>query len=393
MRQARQDSDRSLEGGRLEVVARLRARRGEIEESYGACLRNAISHPGVSSDPDYLIRRRASIEGAVDLSLDSLESGEDSHPVPPSMSSQWERAARMGVTLEALMRAYTTAQSGMTDMIMEETSHEPREVSRELLRTSGLVVERLLAMMSDVYEREVTRMRDSREQRLLALTQKLLAGIRTDPAELSYKFGAWHLGVIATGVLTGRSLHSLAARLGRELLLVTPGDETLWAWLGGEKRISSAELERVVAVHQLPGASLAIGEPGWGLDGWRLTHKQAQAALGVALRTRRQLTRYTDCPLLAAALQDDTLMRSLRDIYLSPLAGERDGGALLRETLRAYFAVGCNAATAASLLGVERHTVARRLQKVEQYLGCPLHTCQAALDVAVSLEHCSAPLT
>ncbi len=292
----------------------------------------------------------------------------------------------MGVSLEEVFRAYTAAQAAVTDLIVEEANHFPVRVSRDLLRTSALLVDRLMALLADVYERELARVRDPREQRLLECAQRLLAGGHTDPDGLDYKLDAWHLGVIVTGVGTGRSVRSVAARLNRELLLVIPGEETLWAWLGGAERVAAADLEPLIVAHQLPGASLAIGEPGWGLDGWRLTHKQARAAQAVALRRHSRLARYADCALLAAAIQDDTLLRSLQEIYLYPLTAERDGGALLRETLRAYFAVGCNAATAASLLGVERHTVARRLQKVEQCLGRPLHTCRAALEVAMHLE-------
>ncbi len=59
---------------------------------------------------------------------------------------------------------------------------------------------------------------------------------------------------------------------------------------------------------------------------------------------------------------------------------------MLRETLRAYFAAGFNAATAAAALEVDRHTVQRRLRKVEEALGRLLHTCHAELEVALSLE-------
>ena len=52
---------------------------------------------------------------------------------------------------------------------------------------------------------------------------------------------------------------------------------------------------------------------------------------------------------------------------------------VLRETLRAYFAAGFNAATAAAALEVDRHTVQRRLRKVEEALGRLLHTCHAEL--------------
>ena len=57
-----------------------------------------------------------------------------------------------------------------------------------------------------------------------------------------------------------------------------------------------------------------------------------------------------------------------------------------RKTLRAYFAAGRNAATAAAALGVDRHTVERRLNSIETRLGRQLHTCHAELEVALRLE-------
>jgi DNA-binding PucR family transcriptional regulator len=76
----------------------------------------------------------------------------------------------------------------------------------------------------------------------------------------------------------------------------------------------------------------------------------------------------------------------LRETYLVPLDEHGDSGLVLRETLRAYFAAGFNAATAAAALEIDRHTVQRRLRKVEETLGQLLPSCHAELEVALSLE-------
>lgn len=52
-------------------------------------------------------------------------------------------------------------------------------------------------------------------------------------------------------------------------------------------------------------------------------------------------------------------MASLGQLYLEPLARERDGGQMARETLRAYFGAERNGASAAPVLGVSRQTVMR----------------------------------
>jgi hypothetical protein len=54
------------------------------------------------------------------------------------------------------------------------------------------------------------------------------------------------------------------------------------------------------------GACFVVGAPAGGLEGWRLTHREAQTALLVARCRPWPLTRYGDVALLAAALGDAT---------------------------------------------------------------------------------------
>jgi len=97
-----------------------------------------------------------------------------------------------------------------------------------------------------------------------------------------------------------------------------------------------------------------------------------------------------DVTLVAAVLRDDALAKALSETYLAPLESHGDSGAVLRETLRAYLSAGLNAATAAAALAVDRHTVQRRLRKVEEALGRLLPDCHAELVVALSLEEVEA---
>ena len=136
------------------------------------------------------------------------------------------------------------------------------------------------------------------------------------------------------------------------------------------------------------GVLLAVGEPAQGVEGWRLSHRQAQAALLVALRSPRPrgVTHYADVALLASVLRDEMLARSLIEIYLAPLERQRDGGRMLRDTLRAYLAAGRNASSAAVALGVARNTLESRLRTIEQSLTLPLSACLSELEVALRFE-------
>jgi hypothetical protein len=374
--------------GRSGLVERLRSGRLEIEQALFAHVRDAGSAgPAGDHDAEYMAGLRASVAGALDYFLVGIERGEEwSGPIPSVALAQAQRAARSGVGLETVLLRYTAGHRRLVGFVMAEASEFAPEVLRQVLDMQGLLLERLMAQVSVEYRREAERAGRSLEQRRAELARRLLAGEPLATAELGYELDAWHLGVIATGLGAREALRALAQGADRQLLLLSRGNETVWAWLGGRRSLSVADVERLMSAAEAPGVSLAIGEPGCGLDGWRLTHHQAQAALLVALRSQERVTRYGDVALVAAVLRDEVLARWLLDTFLSPLEGQRDGGAALRETLRRYFAAGQNVSKAADELDVKRQTVEQRLKTVGQLLARTLPTCLAELEVALRLE-------
>jgi hypothetical protein len=96
----------------------------------------------------------------------------------------------------------------------------------------------------------------------------------------------------------------------------------------------------------------------------------------------------TECS--RSALRDEVLARSLKEIFLSPLESQRDGGAASLQTLREYLASVCNAPKAAARLGVTRHTVENRINTAQQHLGRELDSCLVELEVALRLEELEA---
>jgi hypothetical protein len=238
---------------------------------------------------------------------------------------------------------------------------------------------------------ELERMRRSPAQRLAERVERLLAGdAPADAAGLDYELDAWHLGLVVTGSRPDVAARTLGTGLSRQLLVVQRGQDAAWAGLGGREKLDATDVEHYQSAGVLGDASLAIGEPRRGLEGWRLTHHEARAAQQVMLRRPRPLIRASEVVLLAAVLRDELLGRSLRETYLAPLDANGDSGIGLRETLRAYFDAGFNAATAAAALGVDRHTVQRRLRKVEEAIGRLLHSCHAEIEVALIMEELEA---
>jgi hypothetical protein len=372
---------------RAELVARLRTRSGEIEATILDRVRS-LAEAAEDDDPEYRAGLRATVAEAFDYALLGLEHGEDwEGPIPAAAAAQARRAARHGTGLDTVLRRYAAGDRLVGEFIMDAAGELPSEAMRTVLRSQGSHVDRLMASVSVEYMDELELMRRSPAQRKAERVQRLLDGNGpTDSAALGYEFDAWHLGLIVTGPRPDVAVRTLAAGLVRRPLVITRGEEVAWAWLGGSKRLSVVEIERYLGAGVLGDISVAVGEPRHGVEGWRLTHHEARAAQQVMMRRPQRLTRASEVVLLAAVLRDEMLGQSLQETYLAPLDERPDTGAVLRETLRAYFDAGFNAATAAAALQVDRHTVQRRLRKVEKALGRLLHTCHAEIEVALLIE-------
>jgi DNA-binding PucR family transcriptional regulator len=179
---------------------------------------------------------------------------------------------------------------------------------------------------------------------------------------------------------------ALAEFLGTALLAVPRGEGTVWAWLGSNRRLTAQLVQDAVRNRRGIRAKFAVGEPGKDLEGWRSTHLEAKAALGVAIRSSGNVTCFSDVALEAIALQMPDLVRSLLATYLAPLGESKRRATTLRETLRAYFDADRNVSSAAVSLEVSRRTVENRLRLIEQKLGRPLLSSAAELELALRLE-------
>lgn len=390
-------------GGVGLVVRRLGVRREEIVDGIFARLRSVlpVAIRAGERDTEYAVGLRGAVAAAVDFALRSLDSeGGSVVAVPGEVVSQARLAARSSVGLDVVFRRYMVGHALLWDYVMEEAAQVGlaggESGLRGMLRGQAALLDELLAAVAHEYAVELERAGRSREQRLMELVVMALAGGYVDGIELGYELDGAHLGVIARGNGSEELLRAVAEGLERRLLCVARGQGTIWAWLGGQHTISMEDLKGFLsqeasrAGHACGPAGegwlFAVGEPGLGIEGWRLTHQQAQAALLVALRRPERFTRYRNVALLAAALQDETLAGSLLEMYIAPLRDARSGQSVLCETLRAYVAAECNSSSTAAALGVARSTVENRLRGIEARLGHSLHPCPAELEVALHLD-------
>ncbi len=391
------------------VVRRLRARQGEIERAIFARVREAVPDLAEDAESEYVQGLRTAVGAAVEFGLTGIEHGErDPPPIPAEAVAQARRAARSGVSLEAVLRRYIAGHALLWDYVMGEADRLVRSGRasglREMSRVQAALLDQLVIGVTREHVAELQRASGSREHRLLERVRLLLAGEDREgdvemsvlSRDLDYALDGEHLGVLAVGPAAAEAVRDLAVRLDRRLLSVPCDEQSVWAWLGGRERFVGVDVERGVSdAAGREGVVLALGEPTRGIDGWRLTHQQAQAALLVATRTSEPggVTRYGDVALLAAALADEMLARSLTEVYVAPLEDARGGGAALLQTLHAYVGAGRSASSAAAALGVVRNTVDNRLRTVEERLGRTLHPWPAELEIALRLNALSRPVS
>ncbi|HEV2728283.1 MAG TPA: helix-turn-helix domain-containing protein [Solirubrobacterales bacterium] len=246
----------------------------------------------------------------------------------------------------------------------------------QILRTVAQVID----------SREEGRGAHGLEHRRLTTIRRLLAGERLDAGLLNYNLESVHVGVAVTGPAPTAALEDLRARLNSRLLLVRVGDDVAWAWLGGNYQSVQADLKLLLTMKWPHDTAVACGATAEGLGGWRLTHRQALAALPIAQHGPTPVVHHPAVALLATALHDDLLSSSLRQAYLDPLEQDRDGGLTAKHTLRAYFKACRNASSAAAELRVDRSTVSNRLKAIEDRLGHPPEAVSAELEVALRLD-------
>jgi hypothetical protein len=378
----------------MDLAERLRERRAEIEQAILARV-YGVADPTDGGDLEYVAGLRAAVAAAVEYGLDAArERAEPCAAVPPALAAQARYAARSGVGLDTVLRRYFAGYMVLGDYLIQAAREAgPSEADPELRRAWRALAahfDRTLTAVTDEYTAEAEGRGWDTERRRGARVERLLAGELLEVADLDYELGAWHIGAILSGPGARPLLRDLAAALDRRLLLVHGAADTVWAWLGGQRQIDAAEVLGLAADRRSPEVSLALGEAAEGIAGWRLTHRQAKAAAPIALRDPPAMVRYADVALLASALGDEVLAGSLRESYLTPLECERDGGATLRETLRAYFAAGRNVSSTAAALRASRQTVKNRLSLAEARIGRPLDACAAEMETALGLRELEA---
>lgn len=378
-------ANRSFNEAREDLYARLRARRAEILDALLVRV-HAVSEPSVNLGPEYVEGLRDAVSDTLDYNLDASNLQIDKPlQAPPALLAQARRAAHSRVSLDTVLRRCVAGQAVLTDFMVEEAISSGLDAGsmRRLLTARAALVDHLVLIVGAEYSQASLHRRSTAERREEQV-KRLLDGESVDVSQIPYPFEGNHLGVVARGPNASTVIRKIGASFEDHLQITDRRDHTVWAWFGGKAPIDPHDpWERCRSEPQI---EIAFGEPSRGLSGWRLTHRQARAALSIGLRTGKSPLRYADVALLISIARDELLCSSLRTIYLAPLRRSRDGGRVARETLRAYFAAKRNISSAAAILGVHRRTVANRLRVIEEQMGRSLDRDSPEIESALRLH-------
>lgn len=354
----------------------------------------------------------ASVIANVSTALDVFENGEQVDPEAPAAAVEYaRRLAQRGVPISALLRAYRLGQAGFQQRMIQGISAETDrpvtvvEASMELSTVTFGYVDRISERVVAAYQSERDRWMRNRGAVRSARVMAILADGAVDVAEaetaLGYPLRQTHRGAVVwvddgaaqQDRLTRleRLIGKLAAHYGsdRAPLVIAPDDSTIWAWLPMPSR--GFDRTAIASMTVSEGTWIALGDPGPGVDGFRLTHRQARQAQVVAMAAdsahRAAVTESSKAGLVALMCSDLDAVRAWVLHVLGPLAIDDDSTARLRDTVRSFLSAGGSYTAAAQELMLHKNTVQYRIRKAEQARGRPLADGRPDVEVALLAVH------
>ncbi len=372
------------------IAAMLTAEIDDLVETMLIRMRDEAPGFDTSSRPELADGLRASCYGNIRVALQAL--GDDRQPPrnsPAEALSEARATARAGIALAPLLHTYRIGHAVILErllvLIEDVTLSAAHRRSATLIGSKYLFayVDRVVSEVSEEYTAERQRVLRSSIQRRVQLVRDVLGGADIDSAELGYRLEQEHLAIIATGPAADAALRDLAARLQRGLLTIAMTDHTVWAWLGSPRPSHRHDL---IAERAGDGTRYAVGEPAWGIAGFRDSHEQALAAQRVAVHLPQSVIRYEEVALEAALLCDVPAARRFVERELGPLNSPDPRIGMLRDTLGSYLQAGLNAAATAAVVHVSDRTIAYRIRSIEDLLGRSVLARHTELAAAIRLH-------
>ncbi len=395
------------------IAAEMRSSAADLAESAVARMQEEL--PELFSDPQTVTENLVSTEASLRQLAQIMELGADPRGVelPPSTLEIARSGARHHVALADLMRFYRLAQERVWQWAFGRITATARD-SAEQAVAAELVTGWIFAFADGAMVRaeqayEVEReawVRSATAARAAAI-EEVLAGRERDgqraSRRLRYEVNRHHIGAIAwvdrapdsgdaLDVLN-ESIAELARTLSAESTLSQPlGSLAVAAWVSRRSAFTATDLDAVRPRRGrrtvTPGVTIAIGEPGRALDGFRRTHFEAAHARRVAsmvLSRGEALTRYRDIAVAALGTADRDHALAFVTRVLGPLAADDETTYRLAMTLAVYLDENSSRIRAAERLTVHPNTVTYRVRQAEALLGRSIGSQTLELRVALAL--------
>jgi DNA-binding PucR family transcriptional regulator len=403
-----------MEGGDATVAAELSAVAAtvaghlpELSSEIWALLTRDI--PELRGDQTVEKLLDASIEENVATLLHVFEHGlvPDEIRAPPAAVEYARRLAQRGVSTIPLIRAYRIGHGRFLFRCVEQLARRTADAALRTAVTLRLVdisfryIDRVSEELISVYQQErdrwlltQTAVRAGRVRELLRADS---VDVATTESALGYRLRRHHLGVIAwvVGTVQGSDGLTRLDRLGataapalnsRGRYLFVPRDESLaWIWIlpGADTRVSDELLPKAFENGDAM-VRVAVAAPGYGLDGFRQAHVQAERTQDLALAARpgARVTTFADVGAIGLICTDVDAARSWVWGTLADLAVDDESHARLRNTLQVCLRAGTYTATAGQP-ALHKNGVQYRIRKAEEALGGGIDDRRADLELAL----------
>ena len=415
MKKAHLDNDVEVSRYVAGVAARLHERPAEVSSAILGSLGDQI--PELLGDAQLMELLGSSVEGNVDTLLHALryDIAVNRVEAPTAALEYARRLAQRGVPVNALVRAYRLGQRQMNELVFAELRRiempEPMRVAVLEAITAAMFeyIDWMSQQVVTVYEDERERWLENQNSLRALRVREVLAANKTvdvDAATASIRYPLrWHhLALVIWYPDLGaegdelprlqRFVRELGEAVGTDASpLFVPADQRCgWGWLPYRAAVTDVvETVRRFAQKRPDSPSVAIGTLAAGVDGFRRSHREAEEARGVAIiggRCGPTVIAATDPGLsVVARLGGDVAgTRDWVAAVLGELAGDNEGDARLRETLRVYLACGCSYKLAAEELNLHFNSVKYRVGRAVARRGREIGTDR--LDVELALVVC-----
>ena len=407
------DGDEDVTRYVAETAARLQDRLAQLSSGMKSTLENQI--PELGGDRRAMELLGPSVEGNIETLLHALRYAipVDLVAVPVAAMEYARRLAQYGIPLNALVRAYRLGQHLMNELVFAEVRDIPDPARYAVLEAMSATlfqyIDSITQQVVVVYEDERERWLENQNSLRAMRVREVLAAqkpVDVDAATTTIRYPLrwhhlalvmWYPDVGTAGDEIGRLQRFLrevghASDAAASPLFIAADRTCGWGWLPYRVPAeSAAACVREFALGRPDTPSIAIGNMAAGLEGFRQSHREAEAARRVALVGARPEPTVIGAedrgvPLAALLGGDIADTRAWVASVLGDLAADTDGDARLRETLRVFLRCGSSYKQAADELNLHFNTVKYRVGRAIARRG--REVAADRLDVEVALLVC-----